>query len=277
MSNIEVLTKENYITDHSFLSFTTFSKFLSCEAAAAAHYRPEPTTALLMSSYVDAYFSGELEEFKQKNPDIFNKNGTLKANFLQADQIIERIKSDPTMMYFMSGEKQVIMTAEIFGRKFKIKMDSYKENEFIVDLKVMKDFQPVWTGHGKQNFIEAYNYDIELALFQEVVFKRTGKRLPCYICGITKEDPSDVAIFEIPQKQLDVAMGIVESRIDRISDILDGKIQPERCECCEYCRKTKKARILDYSYAGFTGNQLREVGIECNDPLLVKEEEKDEQ
>lgn len=277
MSNIEVLTKENYITDHSFLSFTTFSKFLSCEAAAAAHYRPAPTPALLMSSYVDNYFSGELEEFKQKNPDIFNKNGTLKANFLQADEIIERIKSDPVMMYYMSGEKQKIMTGTIFGVKFKIKMDSYKEGEFITDLKVMKDFQPVWTGHGKSNFIEAYNYDIELAIMQEVVRQNTGDILPCYIDGITKETPADVAIFEIPQKQLDVAMEIVENNIDRIKDILDGKVAPHRCEQCEYCRKTKKARILDYSYAGYNGNQLREVGIESDDPLLVKEEEKDGQ
>ena len=277
MSNIEVLTKETYITDHSFLSFTTLSRFLTCEAAAAVHYRPEPTTSLLMSSYVDAYFSEELEEFKQKNPEIFNKNGTLKADFLKADQIIERLKSDSTMMYYMSGKKQVIMTGVIFGVKFKIKMDSYKEGVFITDLKVMKDFQPVWTGHGKTNFIEAYNYDIELAIFQEIVYQVTGKRLPCYICGITKESPPDVAIFEIPQKQLDVAMEIVKNNIGRIKDILDGKVAPHRCEECEYCRKTKKARVLDYGYAGYNGNQLREVGIESDDPLLVKEEEKDGQ
>lgn len=275
MSNIEVLTKENYITDHSFLSFTTFSRFLSCEAAAAAHYRPAPTPALLMSSYVDSYFSGELEEFKQKNPDIFNKNGTLKASFLQADEIIERLKSDPVSMYYMSGDKQVIMTGVIFGVKFKIKMDSYKKGVFISDLKVMKDFQPVWTGHGKTNFIEAYNYDIELAIMQEIVRQNTGDKLPCFIDGITKETPADIAVFEIPQSQLDVAMGIVENNIDRIKDILDGKVAPHRCETCEYCRMTKKARVLDYSYAGFSGNQLREVGIESDDPVLVKEEEKD--
>ncbi len=272
MSELE-LTKETYITDHSFMSFTTFSKFLSCEAAAAVHYRPEPTKAMLVSSYVDAYFSGELEEFKQKNPDIFTKTGTLKADFLQAEEIIKRIESDPVMMYYMSGDKQVIMTGTIFGRKFKIKMDSYKEDEFIVDLKVMKDFQPIWTGHGKENFVEAYLYHVELAIFQEVVFQRTGKRLPCYICGITKETPSDVGIFQIPQAQLDVAMKLVENNIDRIGDILDGKVAPHRCETCEYCRSTKKARVLNYFFAGLSGDQLREEGIESDDPILKKEEE----
>jgi len=268
------LTKETYITDHSFLSFTRISKFMSCEAAAAVNYKTEPTPAMLMSSYVDAYFSKELEEFKTKHPEIFTKTETLKADFLQAEEIIKRIESDPVMMYYMSGEKQVIMTGEIFGRKFKAKMDSYKKGEFIVDLKVMKDFQPVWTGYGKENFVEAYLYHIELAIFQEIVRQNTGEQLPCYICGITKEKPSDVGIWQIPQPQLDAAMKIIENNIGRIGDILDGKVQPHRCESCEYCRLTKKAKVLNYYFAGLTGDQLREEGIESDDPLLKKEEEK---
>ena len=271
------LTKETYITDHSFLSFTRFSKFMSCEAAAAVNYRPQPTKAMLVGSYVDSYFSGELEEFKEKNPDIFTKNGTLKADFLQADEIIKRIESDPTMMYYMSGEKQKIMTGTIFGVKFKAKMDSYKEGEVIVDLKVMSNFQPVWTGHGKENFVEAYLYHVELAIFQEIVYQRTGKRLPCYICGITKESPSDVGIFQIPQPQLNMAMKLIENNIDRIQDILSGKVAPHRCEECEYCRSTKRARVLSYFFAGMNGDQLREEGIESNDPILKKEDDTNEQ
>lgn len=266
------LNKETYITDHSFISFTTFSSFLKCEAAAAVHYRPAPTTAMLVGSYVDAYFSKELEEFKQSNPDIFTKTGTLKADFAQADEIIKRIESDPVMMYYMSGEKQKIMTGTIFGVKFKAKMDSYKENEFITDLKVMKDFKPVWTSNGKENFVEAYLYHVELAIFQEIVRQNTGKRLPCYICGITKEKPSDVGVFLIPQAQLDMAMKLIKDNINRIEDILSGKVQPHRCEECEYCRMTKKARVMNYYFAGLNGDQLREEGIESNDPVLKQEE-----
>lgn len=267
----EILTKEDYVSNHTFLSFTRFSKFLSCEAAAAVNYRTAPTKSMLVGSYVDAYFSNELDSFKENNPDIFNKNGSLKADFLQADEIIKRIESDEQMSYFMSGEKQKIMTGVIGGRKFKAKMDSYKENEFITDLKVMKDFSAVWTDNGKANFVEAYNYDIELAIFQEIVYQNTGKRLPCYLCAITKEEPADVAIFEIPQKALDRAMEILLSHIDRISDILDGKVAPHRCENCEYCRKTKKARIISYEYAGMSGDKLREEGIESDDPILKLE------
>lgn len=271
---MEELTKKTYVTDHSFLSFTRFSKFMSCEAAAAVNYKPEPTTAMLVGSYVDAYFSKELEEFKQNNPDIFTKSGTLKSDYLKADEIIKRIESDETMMYYMSGEKQKIMTGAIDGVKFKAKMDSYKEGLFITDLKVMKDFQPVWTGYGKQNFVDAYLYNVELAIFQEIVYQNTGQKLPCYICGITKETPSDVAIFQIPQAQLDSALKLVKDKLPRIQAILEGKVAPHRCENCEYCRLTKKAKVMTYFFAGMTGDELRQEGIESDDPLLRKEEEK---
>ena len=283
------LTKENYKTNHDYMSYSTFSLYLTCEAAAAAHYRAPSTTAQLVGSYVDAYFSNELEEFKAEHPEIFNiKTGALKADFVKANDIIARIESDETFLKTLSGEKQVIMTGkinglegldnEIEGLPFKIKMDSYKENEFIVDLKVMKDFKPVWSDayHSYQNFMIAYNYDIEMAIFQEIVYQNTGKKLPVYISAITKEDPSDIGIFSIPQNKLDEALTIVKHNIPRIKKILNGEVAPHRCETCEYCKMTKKARVLDWDYVGYSGDKLREEGIECDDPKLVKKEDNED-
>ena len=270
------LTKENYKSNHDYMSYSRFSRFLTCEAAAAANYYPPSSVAQLVGSYVDAYFSDELEDFKVEHPEIFNsKTGALKSDFSNANDLIARIESDEEFSRMMSGEKQVIMTGEIDGVPFKIKMDSYKENEFIVDLKVMKDFKPVWSESYRsyQNFMIAYNYDIEMALFQEIVYQNTGKRLPTYIAAITKENPSDVGIFEIPQNKLDEALNIIKHNIPRIRDILKGEIAPHRCEVCEYCKMTKKARILDWDYVGFSGDRLREEGIECDDPKLGKKEE----
>lgn len=279
------LTKENYKTNHDYMSYSTFSLFLTCEAAAAAHYRAPSSTSQLVGSYVDAYFSNELEDFKIEHPEIFNsKTGALKADFVGADRIIARIKSDELFMKMLNGEKQVIMTGkingiekdvEVEGLPFKIKMDSYKENEFVVDLKVMKDFKPVWNDSYRQytNFMLAYNYDIEMAIFQEIVYQNTGKRLPAYIAAITKEDPSDIGIFEIPQKQLDEALDIVKKHLPRIKRIREGKVAPHRCEVCDYCKMTKKARILDWELVGSNGDKLREENIECDDPIVkVKEE-----
>lgn len=272
----EILTPETYITNHNFLSFSRVNRFLKCEAAAAANYYEPSTPAMLIGSYVDAYFSGELEEFKSSHPEIFNsRTGELKSDFKKAEEIIKRIESDEVLLEYLKGEKQKIMTGIIDGIPFKIKMDAYIPKKRIVDLKVMKDFKKVWSDDFRSyiNFIKAYNYDIELAIFQEIESQNSGQHLPCFIDGITKEEPSDVGVFQIPQSDLDEAMDSLRNSIlPRIKGILSGKIAPERCENCSYCRMTKKAKVLNFELAGLTGDQLREEGIECNDPLIIKED-----
>jgi len=274
------LTKENYATNHDYMSYSRFRRFMHCEAAAAAHYHEPSTTALLIGSYVDAYFSDELEGFKQEHPEIFKKDGTLKADFIMCDDIIERINQDEQFLHYLSGEKQRIMTGTIDGVPFKIKMDSYIESEAIVDLKVMKDFAKVWsdTFNKYTNFIEAYDYDIEMAIFQEICYQNTGKRLPVYIVAITKETPSDIGIFKLSQDILDKALNYVKEYLPRIKQIIDGEIAPTRCEKCSYCRSTKKAQVIsindedDFDLIGANGYKLREEGYDCTDPKVIKEE-----
>lgn len=273
------LTKENYATNHEYMSYSRLTRFLSCEAAAAANYRDPDTPSKLIGSYVDSYFSEELPEFVQKHPEIFNsRTGELKAEFKQADQIITRIKSDELLMEYLDGEKQKIFTGEINGMPFKAKLDAYKDGVRISDLKIMKDFNKCWSDvlNRYTNFIEAYDYEFEGAIFQELVRQNIGKTLPFYIVAITKEDPADVGIFEIPQETLDNALRIVKGVIPRIKDILEGKVAPHRCEKCAYCRGTKKARVFSSEYVGYSGDKLREEGIECDDPKVVKKEKENE-
>ncbi len=271
-----LLTKENYKDNHYYLSYSRFSKFLDCEAAAFADYKTEPTVAFLVGSYVDAYFSNEMPEFQAAHPEMYNsRTGELKKDFIKADEIIARIEQDPLLVHYMSGEKQTIMAGEIEGVPFKIKMDSYLENEAIVDLKIMKDFNKVWSTAYKAyiNFVEAYDYDIELAIFQEIVRQKTGgKILPCYLVCATKENPPDIGLFEIPQEALDKALQTVKNNLPRYLQISQGKVAPHRCEKCAYCRSSKKAKLISYEYAGMSGDELREEGIECNDEKVKPEE-----
>ena len=271
-----LLTKENYKDNHYYLSYSRFSKFLDCEAAAFADYKTEPTVAFLVGSYVDAYFSNEMPEFQAAHPEMYNsRTGELKKDFIKADEIIARIEQDTLLVHYMSGEKQTIMTGEIEGVPFKIKMDSYLENEAIVDLKIMKDFNKVWSTAYKAyiNFVEAYDYDIELAIFQEIVRQKTGgKILPCYLVCATKENPPDIGLFEIPQETLDKALQTVKNNLPRYLQVSQGKVAPHRCEKCAYCRSSKKAQLMSYEYAGMSGDELREEGIECNDEKVKPEE-----
>ena len=122
------LTKDNYFSPEAnmeYMSVSQFKAFDKCEAAAMAELNGEwvreKTPALLVGSYVDAYFEGALDEFKESNPEIFRKDGGLKSEYVKAQKIIERIESDPDFMAMLAGEKQVIKTGVIEGVPVKIK------------------------------------------------------------------------------------------------------------------------------------------------------------
>ena len=108
------------------MSVSQYKDFQKCEAMAMATLNGEwekpKTTALLVGSYVDAWFEGTLDEFKAEHPEIFKRDGTLKADFQQAEEIIAFVQKDPKFMEYMAGEKQIILTAELFGAKWKIKI-----------------------------------------------------------------------------------------------------------------------------------------------------------
>lgn len=226
-----------------YMSTSQFKSFMACEAAALAELRGEytrdKTNALLVGSYVDAYFDGSLERFRAENPELFTKQGGLKAEYRQAERIIERITGDKLFMKYMSGEKQVIKVGEIEGIPFKIKIDSYHPGKAIVDLKIMKDFAPVYKeGQGRLNFIEAWGYDIQGAVYQAI----EGHALPFFIAAATKEREPDMAIISIAQPYLDTAMEIIKSNVQRFTDLKNGIGEPIRCEKCDYCKRTK---VLD--------------------------------
>lgn len=226
------LNGENYFSkeaNRKYMSVSQFKVFSKCEFAALeeveGRYSRAESTALLVGSYVDAFFEGTLELFIQKHPEIKKRDGSLKADYVQAELIIDRLKSDPLFMEYMSGEKQVIFTGEIEGIDVKCKVDSLHADK-IVDLKVMKDFKPIYVpGEGRLNFIEAWQYSLQGAVYQELVFQNTGKRLPFYIAAATKEVTTDIGIFEVPQEVLDVQLEIFKADVRRYQFIKDGLIR----------------------------------------------------
>ena len=153
-------------------------------------WEQKKTTPLLVGSYVDSYFEGTLEEFKKENPEIFTQKGELKANYKQAERIIARMERDPLFMQYMSVEKQVIMTGELFGAEWKIKIDSFVRGIAITDLKVMASITKLeWVKDiGYLDFVRYWGYDIQGAIYQEIVYQNTGERLPFYIAAGTKEE-----------------------------------------------------------------------------------------
>ena len=243
------LKNSNYFSpeaQRAYWSVSQFKAFDNCEACGLAEivgeYTREETDALLIGSYVDAYFAGEMDEFIKRDGDkMHQKNGKLYAKFEGANNIIDRIESDSLMMDYLKGEKQVIKTANLFGVDWKIKIDVLTD-ERIVDLKIVKDFGSVYKdGFGYRPWIEAWGYDIQGAIYQKVEQLSSGRDepLPFYIVAATKERVTDIDVIQVPQHILDAALKVVESKIDRFDLIKLGELSPNRCGVCNYCKETK--------------------------------------
>lgn len=241
------LTPQNYYSKKAnleYMSVSQFKSFAKCQHSTLAEimgkYEREKTTPLLVGSYVDSYFEGTLETFKEQNPEIFKRDGSLKSDYIQAETIIERIKKDKQFMRHMSGEKQVIMSGYIKGVPIKIKIDSFRSIE-IVDLKIVKDFEPIYVqDRGLCPWFEAWDYDIQGAVYQEIVRQNTGKKLPFILAAATKEKVTDIDNIRLNQETLDIALERFERDVELYDAIKKGIITPERCEHCDYCKETKK-------------------------------------
>ena len=239
------LDKSNYFSlkaNQEYMSVSQFKSFMDCEAAALAEVNGEyerPTTkALMVGSYVDAWFSGEYDDFAKGHPEIFKRDGSPKADFIQADKCIARCESDPLFIQYMGGDVQQIMTGELFGVKWKVKVDSLHDDK-IVDLKVMRSMDKVFKDGEWKTFVDAWGYDIQGYVYQQIVAQNTGKELPFYLAVVTKEDVPDIDIIHIPQWRLNSAGALIEHYVKRFAAIKKGEVEPIRCGKCDYCKSTK--------------------------------------
>lgn len=243
------LNQSNYYSEKAnmqYFSISQYKDFMKCEAMALAKitgaYKPEMTRAMLIGSFVDTYFEGTQEQFIKENPAVFTRKNELRSEFRKANQIISRVENDELFMKFMSGEKQRIMTFEMFGVPWKMKMDSYLPGICITDLKIVAKFRalPFW------------RYDLQGAGYQKGVEIVTGERLPFYLAVATKERTIDLDVFQIPQSTLDSALYEIERNIGHYAEVKAGLVPPTYCGECDYCKSIKAARIRNY-------NELLEV------------------
>lgn len=236
------LNAKNYYQPSPYMSASQFKAFLGCEAAALAEsegeFRREPSSALIQGQYVDACFTGNVEEFRGSHPDLFKKDGTLKSTYQVCEAAIARIEKDETAMEYLEGEKQVIVTGEIEGVPCKGKLDVLGDGR-IVDLKCMRDFLPVWKDGERIDFIRAWGYDIQAYFYTELARQVTGKTLPFYILAVTKETSPDLLLVEIPDWLITSAGEVVKHYINRFDLIKKHEIEPRRCGKCAYCKETK--------------------------------------
>lgn len=263
-----ILTSENYhskeanemyVSHSQFIDFCGTTQKVGCEAGALAKLRGdviEPTTkAMVVGAYVDAYFEGTLPTFVAQHPEIISSRGEtagqLKAEYKQAEAMIERAERDSVFMQYMAGDKQVIMTGEICDVPVKIKIDSFDGNR-ITDLKTTRSITQTFyvADLGQRiNFCEAWGYDIQGAMYREIVRQNTGVEYPFYIAAVDKSTDSEtrayhprIKVIEIPPMRLGEQLENIKRNIVRIQELKNGLYEPLRCEICDYCADTE---VLD--------------------------------
>lgn len=207
-------------------------------AKIRGEFEQKQTKAMLIGILVDRFFEGTLEQLRQESPNIFYcRNGALRADFRKADQIIKRVQQDERFMQYMSGEKQKILTFEMFGVPWKMKMDSFVEGICITDLKVVQNFKS----------LAFWRYDLQGAVYQVGADICGYGRLPFYLAAVTKEAITNLDIFQIDQPTLAMALREIEGNMPRFIAVKSGIEEPHYCGVCDYCKSVKKARIRNYS------------------------------
>lgn len=228
--------------DQAFFSVSQYKDFCKCEAMALAKIRGEfeqkQTKAMLIGTLVDRWFEGTLEQLRKESPNIFYcRNGALRADFRKADEIIRRVQQDDRFMQFMGGEKQKILTFEMFGAPWKMKMDSFVEGICITDLKVVQNFKS----------LVFFRYDLQGAPYQYGCEYNGYGKLPFYLAAATKEAVTNFDIFRIDQPTLDMALREIEGNMPRFIAVKAGLEKPHYCGLCDYCKSVKKSKIRNYS------------------------------
>jgi len=250
-----ILTDDNYFSQESnekFMSVSQFKQGVECEARMVAElkgeYQRPYSTALTVGSYIHSAFESYevFELFKAQNSHlILNKNKTIKSDFLQAEKMIYALKNDEFCMYALTGEKEVIYTGELFGVEWKIKIDNINhEKKFFSDIKSTKGlYDRYWSNRFKAyvSFVEMYGYDIQMAVYQEIIRQNTGRIYNPFVVAVTKESTPDKAIIHFDEEELKDALEYVSEHIESVQCAKETGLGM-RCEKCEYCRQTKKLK-----------------------------------
>lgn len=258
-----ILTKANYHSNAANIEYMSRGQYKGfaheCEAKEMAKLKKEwvdpPFLPFLIGQYVHSFNDNTRSEFIAEHPEMFTKELTLKAKFVEANNMIDCLQNDEFAMYCLEGEKEKIITFEMFGAQWKIMLDvQNNERRRIVDLKTTKSItEKVWMAvenelgnivNRKVSFVEAYSYCLQAAIYSEGERISEGREPGDYseflIVAVSKEKQPDKAIINMTDNdRLAEELAKVEANMPRILAVKSGEVEPVRCENCDYCRSTK--------------------------------------
>lgn len=255
LSEIELSHDDVYYGDEAnwqYMSVSQYKDFRTCEGAALSKLKGnwEPSydnQALLVGNYVHSYFESpeSFERFKSEHADkLFKKNGELYKAFEIADMMIERLDQDRLFHHLWRGEKEVVVTGELFGTDWKGKIDCLNVDEgYFIDLKTNAKFdRRYWNTdwNGWVSFVEEFGYTLQIALYEMLLEMKYGKPFEGFIVAVSKEEPPNIAAIQIPSYMKEIELNFLEKRLPGLLKAKNGEQKPEFCGKCEYCRGHKE-------------------------------------
>jgi len=237
-----------------YMGVSQYKDFIRCEAQALAKLKGErkpisDPKALLVGNYVHSYFESPEthEKFKQKNGDaLYSKRkpfGLLK-DFQVADEMIKRVSEEQLFNFLWEGEKESVVTGNLFGIEWKGKIDLLNvEKGYFVDLKTTAQLDKrFWNSKYMQyvSFIEEYGYVLQIAVYEKLLEMKYSKPFTGYIYAVTKEAVPNVAAIEIEDLKKEFELSELEKNIDHIYRVKNGQEVPEECGHCDFCKQSKQ-------------------------------------
>lgn len=259
------LTQDNYHSIAANLEYMSRSQYTGfvyeCEAKEMVKLTGDwvdvATTAQEVGQYVHSWNAGKQKEFQENHPNMFTKANTLKADYLVANTMIDCLQNDPFAMSYLEGEKERILTAEMYGAPWKIMMNVHSiPSRRMVDLMTTRSIiGKVWDEavHGYVSFIELAKAPIKAAIYAEVERLAMGRAAEDWsefmVVAVSKEKYPDKAVFNMTNPtRIAAELATFEANMPRIIALKAGLEAPRRCEKCNYCRSTKVlSQVIQYS------------------------------
>lgn len=190
----------------------------------------------------------QLEEKLKGQPKIY---GEKYSDFDVAEEMIKRLEREPFFQLVYKGEREVPIIGNLYGIKWKAKIDLLNVGHgYFIDLKTSADIHKrIFSeryGHYK-SFVEAYGYDLQIAVYEKLLEQYYGKPFEGYIFAVSKQSPCDAEAIQIKREYKDFALNVLEDHLARVEAVKLGKEEPRMCGKCEYCRENKKIEEFKFS------------------------------
>lgn len=150
-------------------------------------------------------YKGKVRRGKQWDEfAAINKGSTiLKAEeYQQCLSIRDAVNHHPiARRYFKEGESEITLfwKHETTGIWCKSRLDWFKADDYLLDLKTTKSIQPWLFNRDCFNM----GYHIQGAFYQDAFQAVNGQKLPYYIVAVETNAPHDVAVYAMPDEVLD--------------------------------------------------------------------------